>query len=209
MLSTTARIALRAAGTPPTPATTAFLLCDIQERFRSFIWNYPHVINTASKMVAASKLLNIPVVVTEQNPKALGSTVKELDISNAAVVAAKTKFSMMVPEVEGFIKEKKIKSVVLFGIESHVCVLQTALDFLAKDYHVIVLADGVSSMNRHEAKISLTGLGRAGATITSSESILFELMGDSNHPQFRAVSGLVKEYKDKTTGALDALGANL
>ncbi|KAJ3196402.1 Isochorismatase domain-containing protein 1, partial [Dinochytrium kinnereticum] len=136
--------------------TTAFFLCDIQEKFRHHIWNCQHVINTASKMVTASKILNIPLIVTEQNPKALGRTVAELDVSGAVVNVPKTRFSMWVREVEEVVGRLGVTDVVVFGIESHVCVLQTALDLLATNHLTIwVLADGVSSMNQGEVKIAI------------------------------------------------------
>ncbi|KAJ3055637.1 Isochorismatase domain-containing protein 1 [Rhizophlyctis rosea] len=197
-----ARTAVKVALTNPLPASTAFFLCDLQEKFRSHIFGFPHIVNTASKMIAASKVLGVPLVVSEQNPKALGITVLELDTDCSAVLAMKSKFSMWVPEVQSFVKEKGIKSVVLFGIESHVCITQTALELLSQDYDVIVLADGVSSINPQEVKISLQRLRAAGATVTTSDSILFQLLQDATHEKFKAISGLVKEYKEKTAGAL-------
>ncbi|KAJ3032388.1 Isochorismatase domain-containing protein 1 [Rhizophlyctis rosea] len=149
-------------------------------------------------MIAASKILDVPLVVTEQNPKALGATVSELDISTASVLSQKKKFSMWVPEVEQFAKDKGIKSVILFGIESHVCVTQTALDLLSQDYDVIILADGVSSANPQEIRISLQRLRAAGATVTTSDSILFQLLQDANHEKFKAISTLVKESMEQT-----------
>ncbi|ORZ15501.1 Isochorismatase-like protein [Lobosporangium transversale] len=176
--------------------STAFFLCDIQEKFRSHIFQYPSVVATAQKMIAAHKILDIPLIVTEQNPTALGQTATELDISQAKVNIPKTKFSMLVPEVE---KELQgIKSVVLFGIESHVCVLQTALDLLENNFDVHVLADGVSSMNSFEIDHALNRVKSAGGFVTTSESILFQLMGDSKHENFRSISKLVKETKEAT-----------
>ncbi|KAF9356032.1 Isochorismatase domain-containing protein 1 [Mortierella sp. NVP85] len=178
--------------------STAFFLCDIQEKFRTHIFQYPSVVATAQKMIAAHKILDIPLIVTEQKPESLGVTAKELDLSQAKINIPKTKFSMYVPEVE---KElKNIKSVVLFGIESHVCVLQTALDLLENNYDVHVLADGVSSMNSFEIEPALNRVRSAGGYVTTSESVLFQLLGDSEHKEFKKISNLVKQTKEATAG---------
>ncbi|KAI1305569.1 Isochorismatase domain-containing protein 1 [Mortierella claussenii] len=187
--------------------STAFFLCDIQEKFRSHIFQYPSVVATAQKMIAAHKVLDIPLIVTEQNPKALGATATELDVSQAKINIPKTKFSMFVPEVEKELKD--IKSVVLFGIESHVCVLQTALDLLENNYDVHVLADGVSSMNSYEIEHALNRVKSAGGYITTSESILFQLLGDSKNEKFKLISNLVKEHKEATAGNKLFLKSNI
>ncbi|KAI9599337.1 Isochorismatase-like protein [Syncephalis fuscata] len=180
------------------PSTTAFFLCDVQERFRSVIHAYPHVISVAQKAVQMANIVESPVVVTEQYPKAFGPTVEEIDINNAALRVEKTKFSMLVPEVHEFLKEKKLESVVLFGIEAHVCVLQTALDLLDNNYNVHVLSDGVSSANHPEIDIALTRMRQAGAAITTSDSMLFQLIGDSSHPKFKQMSQLLKDWQGHT-----------
>nr|CAG8483609.1 5000_t:CDS:2 [Entrophospora candida] len=148
--------------------TTAFLLCDIQERFGSHIYQFPSLVTTAKKM-------------------------------NAKVVAEKTKFSMFVPEIENALKNHNIKSIVLFGIEAHVCILQTALDLIENNYDIHVLADGVSSMNYPEIEIALNRIRQAGGSVTSSESILFQLLNDSSDQKFKQISSLVKEYKKETS----------
>merc|ERR1712093_320794 len=193
------------------PGKTAFFLCDIQERFCLVIHAYPSVIQTAEKMLKAAKLLDVPVIATEQNPKSLGQTVPLplLDLPSHLrpdwVPLAKTKFSMMVPQVEQQLDEWGTKSVVLFGIESHVCVLQTTLDLLERGIDVHVLADGVSSCNQDEVGIALKRMRDAGALVTTSESILFQLIDDAAHPAFRSLAGLVKESKDTTKSALEHL----
>ncbi|KAF9438783.1 Isochorismatase domain-containing protein 1 [Entomortierella beljakovae] len=178
------------------PKTTAFFLCDIQEKFRNVIFQYPSVVATAQKMIAAHKILDIPLIVTEQYPKALGATAAELDLSQAKINIPKSKFSMVVPEVEKELKD--VKSVVIFGIESHVCVLQTALDLLEKNYDVHLLADGVSSSNSFEIEHAINRIRAAGGYITTSESILFQLVGDAKHEKFKAISNLIKESKEAT-----------
>ncbi|KAI8639625.1 Isochorismatase-like protein [Parasitella parasitica] len=178
------------------PKTTALFICDIQERFKGLIWQYPSVISVAGKMIKASKLLDVPIVVTEQYPKAFEKTVTELDISDAAVCVEKTKFSMYLPEVVDVLKKNNTKSILLLGIESHVCVLQTALELLENGYDVHVIADGISSQNYPEIDIAIARMRSAGAVVTTSESVLFQLCQDAKHEKFKGVSAIVKEYMD-------------
>src|ERR1700710_927757 len=95
--------------------------------------------------------------------------------------------------------------VVMVGIESHICVLQTSLDLLKAGHHVYVLADGVSSCNKEEVPIALARLRAAGAFVTTSESWLYECMGDAAISEFRDMAKLVKESKDTTKNALSGL----
>jgi nicotinamidase-related amidase len=160
------------------------------------------VINTATKMVRAAEMFNIGVVVTEQNPKGLGPTVADLDSLNGKnflkVKCGKSLFSMCVPEVDSWLKQGNVESVVIFGIETHVCVTQTVLDLLDRKLNVYVLADGVSSVNQAEIGIALDRLRQLGAYVTTSESLLFQLQKDAGLENFKSFSGLIKEYKDKT-----------
>ncbi|KAJ1872835.1 hypothetical protein H4R99_006396 [Coemansia sp. RSA 1722] len=146
-------------------------------------------------MSKASQILSVPLIVTEQYPKGLGHTVSEIDITHAKIVEAKSKFSMYTPMVQEKLQELSIKSVVLYGIESHVCVLQTCLDLLENNYEVHVLADGVSSMNYPEIEIALKRMDKCGAMVVSSESVLFQLTNDAANPNFKAISALVKEFQ--------------
>ncbi|GAA5975107.1 hypothetical protein JCM11641_000037 [Rhodosporidiobolus odoratus] len=213
------------------PRHTAFFCCDIQERFRLVVHGYPSVIHTAEKMLKAAKILDIPVIATEQYPKFLpppendGSEgpqtalvplaetsplppLLDLEVPTLRphwVPLAKTAFSMIVPEIDQQIKEWDTRSVVLFGIESHVCVLQTAFDLLERDIDVHVLADGISSVNGDEVGLAIKRMRDAGAHITTSESVLFQILQDANDPRFRALAGLVTEYKKDTKQALEFL----
>jgi nicotinamidase-related amidase len=159
-------------------------------------------------MLKAAKILDILVVATEQNPRALGATVNELDISGNPHVFSKMKFSAFIPEVKDLLEESNIKSVVLFGVESHVCVLQTALEMKALDYDVHVLADAVSSINQFEINIALNRMRQVGVNVTSSESIIFQLLGTAQQEKFKSISTLIKDYKEATATNGLVLGNN-
>lgn len=171
---------------------TAFFLCDMQENFRPSIRYFPEIIAVAKRMVDTAKIVGIPVVATEQYPKGLGSTVSEIDMSNIEAIP-KTVFSMVIPEVEVKLRQMQdVKSIVLFGIEAHVCIQQTALELLERDYEVHIVADGVSSRSMTDRMFALERLRQSGAFITTSESVLFSLLGSSKHPNFKEVQALVK-----------------
>lgn len=187
---------------------TLFFLCDVQTRFRDITYGFGDLCNIANKMIKFAKLLECPVVVTEQNPKGLGPTAPEIDLESLGDLHlgtfSKTAFSMVVPPVQEILKERShINSVVLFGIESHVCVLQTALDLLNMNYAVHVVVDGVSSGSRYEVPYALSRIRAAGGVIGTSDSIGFQLMRDASHPNFKAFSKIVKDEMDKTRKAGD------
>lgn len=155
------------------PTRTALFLCDIQSRFATAIHQWPSVVSTSAKMLRAASILSLPVYATEQAPKALGSTVSPLaelleqcPAPTTKKAVAKTRFSMVLPpggEGEGqhdgtdeWLREAgSPTSVIIVGIESHVCVLQTTLDLLERGLQVHVLADGVSSCNAGERRWAL------------------------------------------------------
>jgi len=176
---------------------SVFFLCDVQDRFRTTIDKFEHVIATSAFMCKAAKALGMPVVVTEQYPKALKHTCSEIDIEGFQVFE-KTKFSMLTPEVEQHLKTlgEERKTAVLFGIEGHVCVYQTTLDLLERGWQVHLVIDGISSSRSTFRETALERLKTAGAFLTSSECVLFDLMRDTSHPKFKEVSGLIKRQNE-------------
>jgi hypothetical protein len=118
----------------------------------------------------------------------------------------KTRFSMLLPAVAAHPSlSSQPAEVVIVGIESHICVTQTALDLLAAGHRVYVLADGVSSSNREEVGVALARLRQAGAVVTTSESWIYECMGDAAIPEFKGMVGVVKETMRDTKAALQGL----
>lgn len=192
--------------------TGEFSICDLQEKFRNAIYEYPKVIATTQKMLKASQILNIPVFATTQLRGKLGETCAELGLDSPDGIRTKahvdkSAFSMFVPEVQKAFHElgPEKREVVIVGIETHICVTQTTLDLLREGHKVYILADGVSSCNPQEIPIALNRLRAEGAIVTSSESFLYECMGDAGISEFKGVAGVVKEFNGKTKESLQAL----
>eukprot|EP00301_Raphidiophrys_heterophryoidea_P020362 c5075_g1_i1.p1 GENE.c5075_g1_i1~~c5075_g1_i1.p1 ORF type:complete len:215 (-),score=51.00 c5075_g1_i1:154-732(-) len=177
-----------------TPSNTVFLLCDVQEKFRNVLLNFATTVHISSVMVKASSAMGIPVIVTEQYSKGLGHTVAEIDLKAHPQVYGpfdKTLFSMYTPEVRQLFAEHKFENAVIFGLETHVCVQQTVLDLLPI-CNVHVLADGVSSQRHIDREVALGRMAASGAFVTTSESMLMELIRGKDSPHFKDISGLIK-----------------
>ncbi|KAI1646191.1 Isochorismatase hydrolase [Daldinia loculata] len=198
----------------------AVFICDMQEKFRSAIWSFDLILQTTQKVLRAAQILDIPVIVTTQNGAKLGPTVSELQelTAGAVVDADKTAFSMLrAPEVASRFPHADPagangplpSEVAIVGIETHICVTQTALDLLERGHKVYVLADGVSSCNQMDARVAFARLRAAGAVVTTSESWLYECMGDAGIPEFREVAKLVKETGPGMKEVLKGLMSNL
>lgn len=170
--------------------------------------------DTTSKLLKTAGPLNLPVYVTTQNRAKLGDTVPDLQpyiTGNNANVRAnidKTLFSMVTPEIDALLPKSKGGNgeepldAIIVGIETHICVTQTTLDLLERGHRVYVIVDGVSSINPEERGVALARLRDAGAIVTSSESVMFEMLVDAKNNGFKEVSGVVKDMKEETKGAL-------
>lgn len=176
------------------PENTALLIIDVQERILKVMRKHEALIENLLKLIRGFKILDLPVFYTEQYPKGLGSTVSEL-INELEEVEAIQKMSFSCSgagDLFDDLKKKNIQQIVVCGIESHVCVQQTVLDLIAAGFQVDVAADGVSSRKKIDYKIALKRMRKNGAEVTTTESILFELLNVCGTDQFKAVSKLVK-----------------
>jgi len=171
----------------------AVFCCDMQERFRSAIKYFSEISEVGKRLLEASKILDVPLIVTEQYPKGLLKTIAELDISHAKLVVEKTRFSMLEKEIEDFLcNHPNITSVILFGVEAHVCIQQTTLDLLSRGLQVFIIADATSSRSLTDRHMAFKRLGASGATVTTYESVLFQMIRDKTHPKFKEVQNLIK-----------------
>lgn len=196
------------------PNNTILFLCDIQEKMGLAIHEFPSVVGTAAKMVKISKLFKIPVVLTEQHPAGLGPTAINLQAQVDTIgdlhlgTFAKKAFGMLIPEIESILKDtnyQTVKNILLAGVETHICIVQTALDLTDRGYAVTVLADAVSSCNPQETRIALEELRHKGVTVASSESVMFRLLGDAADPKFKLFQAILKDEKAGTKERLEKL----
>lgn len=184
-------------------------VCDIQEKFRPAIHHFGSMVATTTKILRAASALSIPIYVTTQNRTRLGNTVAELQPHLPAHLLKadvdKTKFSMWLPEISSQFSSSQKAQIAIVGIESHICVTQTALDALKEGHEVFIIADGVSSCNREEVGIALDRLRAAGCVVTTSESWIYECMGDAGLGEFKSIVSLVKDTSKDTKSSLEAL----
>ena len=146
------------------------------------------------KLLNSAVHLNLPVIITEQYPRGLGNTVhslKECFSSDWAVVEKNTFSCMGSDEFKDKLKDSGKKSVVICGIETHVCVLQTALDCIRAGYRVIVLRDAVCSRNCIDRETAFLTMENAGVFFMTVESFLFMILEDSKHPEFKKISKIL------------------
>ncbi|KIP09837.1 hypothetical protein PHLGIDRAFT_85994 [Phlebiopsis gigantea 11061_1 CR5-6] len=191
------------------PERSVLLICDLQTRFRPAVYQFDSVVKTVNKMIQIAKVVGVPVIVTEQNSRALGNTVPEVDLQSLGPLhlgtVEKTLFSMVTPEVISLLQEHDLKSVIVMGIEAHICVLMSCLDLLSLGYDVHLLADGVSSSNKEEVPYALERIRQAGAIVGTSESVAFQLQVDCARPNFKIFAKTIKEEKERTKEVLQAL----
>jgi nicotinamidase-related amidase len=173
---------------------TALVMIDIQSK----LWNVMHekevLLENAQKLVKGMQILGIPIILTEQNPKGLGPTVPELAQSMPEVKPlSKMEFSCCRNrEFQQTLDKLMRRQILICGIESHICVYQTALALLGLSYEVQVVADVVSSRAVRNRDIALSRLQSEGAKLTVSEMALYELLGTAESPQFKEMLRVIK-----------------
>jgi nicotinamidase-related amidase len=162
------------------------VVVDVQEGFRSYE-SFAGVTDGCSKLVQAARILEVPRLVSEQYPKGLGHTAPEVGLLEEPRIE-KTVFSAA--RADGFDLSGLTQAVVC-GIETHVCVSQTVHDLLEQGVEVHVPADAVGSRHRLDYERGLERLERAGAVVSTVESVLFELLERAGTPEFKAVQKLI------------------
>jgi len=178
------------------PDDCVFVVVDVQEKFMPVLDRKDILLSNIKKLVMASSEFNIPLIVTEQYPEGLGSTVEDIDmLLGAHDYIKKEAFSCF--KAEGFkeaLAGKGKKQLLISGIEAQVCITQTALDALEEGYEVFIAGDAVDSRKALDRELSLDRMRQAGAIIEATESILFYMLEKHTDEKFKNLQWIVKSF---------------
>ena len=170
------------------------LVIDIQERLYPHIDQQDKLARNTVILIRGLRLLGIPLIVTEQYSKGLGPTIAPVkrQLDDTPVIEKMTFSCCDTAAVTEQLQRSQRNQVIVFGIEAHVCVLQTTLDLLDLGYQPVVIADCISSRRAEDKQTALQRMQQSGVVISSYESILFELCRVAGTEEFREISKLVK-----------------
>lgn len=174
---------------------TGLLLIDVQEKLFPHVENSCAVMQNLQKAARGFEILKLPIYVTEQYPQGLGSTVATLKgvLGPEQVYLVKTAFSCLDDAaIQKQLLKAPIEQWVVVGIEAHVCVLQTVKDLLGEGKQVTVLNDAISSRSIYDFSTAIAEMRDCGARISSTETVLFELLRHSKAAEFKEISQLIK-----------------
>lgn len=178
-------------------AHLGLLAVDLQPVYTALMPEPEAFLKQTQFAIEAATLLGIPALFTEQNPARLGGTHPEVlaCAPEAPAPFAKTSFSALKNEPTlSAIRENDIDHLLLIGLESSICIYQTALDALSQDIGVTILTDATTSRHPENKPIVEQALEKAGCTLLPSETVFYSILGSSDHPQFRDFLSLVKKY---------------
>lgn len=177
------------------PENALLVIVDMQEKLAKAMKEeiLEKTVKNIITFIELCKLYQIPIIFTEQYPKGLGKTLQ--DIKSPINDEAIEKISFSSAGEEKFaskIRELNRQKIILTGMESHVCVWQTALDLLQRDYHVFVPSDAVCSRKKHDWKIGIELMKNAGAVITCTETLIFQLLKKAGTAEFKKMLEFIK-----------------
>lgn len=182
----------------PQKGKQALVIIDVQDSFIKVMKAevFSQVIKNIKLLIALAEKLNLPIILTEQYPKGLGKTVTQIQQSLKSYQPIE-KLSFSSIGDDGFkarLKElKSTTAIILSGVETHVCILQTALDLLASGYKVYVAADATCSQRKLDWEMGLRVMDKADAIITTTEALIFQLLSKAGTEEFKFMSRLLKQ----------------
>ncbi len=172
---------------------STILVIDAQDKLLNGVQNSDKIVWNIKRLVNAAKIVKVNTICTEQNPEKLGRTnpslLEELDFQPIK----KMSFSCVkCTNILNELLKSQNQAILLCGLETHVCIQQTALDLISKGYGVFIAVDAIGSRNEFDHEIALRRLESSGVILTTTESIIFEWCGTSDREEFKAISNLIK-----------------
>lgn len=170
------------------------LVIDIQEKLVPAIHNHEEVVKKTVQLLNGLKTLGCPVIFTQQYTKGLGMTVPEIvETQEEFQYLEKLTYSCLdTEEIKDALKKQKKKTVIIAGLETHICVMQTVRDLIAEGYQVYLVADCISSRTAFNYQVGMERMKQEGAVMSSVESVLFEMLVKAGTPEFKTVSKIIK-----------------
>lgn len=170
------------------------LIIDFQERLVPHMMNKELMLEKTKILLMGLQILEVPIIISEQYTKGLGLTVDQVkELFKEFAGMEKISFSCFDDKsISDKIKSIGKKNVIIAGIEAHVCVMQTAIDLIENGFLPVIVEDCVSSRNINDKNLAMQRMMQAGALITTTESLLFELTRFAGNDQFKSISKLVK-----------------
>lgn len=173
---------------------TGLIAIDIQSKLMAVMRRKESVIANILKLLQLSKLFNLPVILTEQYPKMLGTTVPEIKYAITSYEPiAKMEFDCL--DVEDFnsrLDAAHLKTIILVGVEAHICILQTCMSLLARGYSVHVPQDAIDSRTEENWHVGIELMRQAGAVITSTETVIFQILKRAGTNEFKEMIKIIK-----------------
>ena len=177
---------------------TAILVIDAQEKLMPLLQNQDEIQHNIIKLLRGAKALGVTRAATEQYPRGLGTTVEpiknELEPNDFSPIAEKTMFSIrQCEELLTKLSKSGVQNLLLCGIETHICITQSALDLMSLGFRTFICADAVGSRNTLDHQLGINRMESCGAVITTTEAAIFELCTDSKHQAFKTISKLAHQ----------------
>jgi nicotinamidase-related amidase len=177
---------------------TVGLVIDIQEKLLPSILYQEQLRADITTLLLGLKIFNLPIIVAQQNTKGLGHTIPEISkaLGNFTYIEKSTFSCFREPAFSKVLSRIGKRNVIIMGIETHICVLQTALDLLYNNYNPVIVEDCIGSARENDQRVALWRMRDVGVMVTTCESVLFELCRESGTDEFKALLKLIKERKN-------------
>lgn len=169
-----------------------FILIDVQEKLTPLVQNSALLLKRCERILMLAQHLQYPILISEQYPKGLGKTVKQLTENlSTAVFFEKIYFSAAKDNnINAYLQKESPKQLILFGIEAHVCVLQSAIDWQEQGYQVFVIEDAISARHTADLTCAIRRLSQSSIQLISAEMLFFELLQKAGTEKFKQLSPL-------------------